>query len=174
MHRRPLSWQFNQAVLEGRKISTIRAKRWPIGPIQLYNWSGKPYASKQENVAVVSVKSCHEILILRHKEEVLSLLPKEWEPEPGSCIPSLWFLGRTQAMCASGVVAIPPDSPTDLEGPGLDWRPWDLSDLARIEGFSRASDGKPDPDALLRWFDSVLGSTSGFDGFQHIFELKPS
>lgn len=168
MHRRPLSWQFNQAVLEGRKFSTIRAKQWPIGvPIQLYNWSGKPYASRQEDVAVISVASCHEIQILRHKEDVMALLPKEWEPEPGSRLAPLWFLSRTQAMYASGVVAIPPDSPTDFEGQGLDWRPWNLSDLARIEGFSN-------PEALLEWFDPVLGSTYGFIGFQHIFELKPS
>lgn len=57
MIKRPLDSRFKTAVLEDRKITTIRDKPWPIGkPIMLYNWSGLPYRSKHSNVAAVVVK----------------------------------------------------------------------------------------------------------------------
>ena len=57
MIKRPLNPRFSQAVLAGRKITTIRDKPWPVGvPIMLYNWSGLPYRSKQVDVAPVIVE----------------------------------------------------------------------------------------------------------------------
>lgn len=56
MIKRPLNPRFNAAVLEGRKITTIRDKPWPVGvPIMLYNWSGAAYRSKQVDVAAIVV-----------------------------------------------------------------------------------------------------------------------
>ena len=38
-------------------MTTIRDKPWPIGvPIMLYYWSGKPYRSKQVDIAPVIVR----------------------------------------------------------------------------------------------------------------------
>lgn len=69
MIKRPLDKQFTPAVLEGRKVTTIREKPWPEGkPIMLYNWSGAPYASKQRDVAVVIVESVRKIRIT-HRED---------------------------------------------------------------------------------------------------------
>jgi len=57
MIRRPLNERFAKAVLEGRKITTIRDNPWPIGkPIMLFRWSGKPYRSKQVEIAAVVVE----------------------------------------------------------------------------------------------------------------------
>lgn len=56
MIRRPLHVQFNDEVLEERKITTIRREPWPLGvPIMLYNWAGVAYRSNQINVATVEV-----------------------------------------------------------------------------------------------------------------------
>jgi hypothetical protein len=56
MIKRPLHPRFSEAVREGRKFTTIRDKPWPVGkPIMLYNWSGKPYRSPQNNVAPIIV-----------------------------------------------------------------------------------------------------------------------
>lgn len=56
MIKRPLNPQFSSAVLDGRKVSTIRQTSWPVGrPIMLYNWTGKPYRSKQADVVEISV-----------------------------------------------------------------------------------------------------------------------
>jgi hypothetical protein len=56
MIKRPLQPRFNQAVLDGRKITTIRDKPWPMWePIMLYNWSATAYRSPQINVAPVIV-----------------------------------------------------------------------------------------------------------------------
>jgi len=64
MIRRPLNERFASAVLEGRKITTIRDNAWPVGkPIQLFRWEGKAYRSKQVRVAVVMVKGFWPILI---------------------------------------------------------------------------------------------------------------
>lgn len=64
MIKRPLDPRFADAVRTGRKFTTIRAKPWPVGvPIMLYRWSGKPYRSKQRNVAVVKVSGFWSIRI---------------------------------------------------------------------------------------------------------------
>ncbi len=64
MIKRPLNPRFNQAVLEGRKFTTIRDTLWPIGkPIMLYNWSGRAYRSKQNDVAAVIVQGYWPIQI---------------------------------------------------------------------------------------------------------------
>lgn len=64
MIKRPLNIRFNQAVLEGRKFTTIRGNPWPVGvPIMLYNWSGAAYRSPQVNVAVVNVLEIWPITI---------------------------------------------------------------------------------------------------------------
>lgn len=56
MIKRPLNARFSQAVLEGRKFTTIREKPWPTKtPIMLYNWSGIPYRSKHINIGTVVV-----------------------------------------------------------------------------------------------------------------------
>ena len=64
MIRRPLNERFSDAVLEERKITTIRDNPWPIGkPIMLFRWFGKPYRSKQVDIAPVMVESTGEIRI---------------------------------------------------------------------------------------------------------------
>jgi hypothetical protein len=68
MIKRPLNPQFNTAVLEGRKFTTIREKPWPVGvPIMLYNWSGAAYRSPQVNVAAVIVEETG-IVHITHRE----------------------------------------------------------------------------------------------------------
>ena len=52
MTRRPLNERFANKVLAEIKHTTIRDKAWPMGkPIMLFRWSGKPYRSKQIEVA---------------------------------------------------------------------------------------------------------------------------
>lgn len=64
MIRRPLNERFADAVLEGRKITTIRDNPWPIGkPIMLFSWSGKPYRSKQVEIAPVIVERVERVWI---------------------------------------------------------------------------------------------------------------
>ena len=64
MIKRTLDPRFTQAVLDGRKFTTIREKPWPVWKdIMLYNWSGAAYRSKQRDVAAVIVESETEILI---------------------------------------------------------------------------------------------------------------
>jgi hypothetical protein len=64
MLKRPINSRFNQAVLDGRKFTTIREKPWPTWKeIMLYNWTGAAYRSKQVDVAAVLVESESEILI---------------------------------------------------------------------------------------------------------------
>lgn len=66
MIKRPLHFQFCDAVREERKITTIRQKPWPIGvPIMLYNWAGPAYRSKQIDVAAVEVIETMPIEISR-------------------------------------------------------------------------------------------------------------
>jgi len=69
MIRRPLNERFAAAVLEGRKVTTIRDSPWPVDkPIMLFRWSGKPYRSKQVEIAPVVVNSAISIdLWLDHK-----------------------------------------------------------------------------------------------------------
>lgn len=64
MLKRPLNSRFTQAVLDGRKFTTIRENPWPVGsPIMLYNWSGAAYRSKQADVAPVIVTGFWPITI---------------------------------------------------------------------------------------------------------------
>ena len=64
MIKRPLNERFSAAVLDGRKITTIRQKPWPIGvPIMLYNWSGAAYRSPQIDVTVIIVTNVEPIEI---------------------------------------------------------------------------------------------------------------
>lgn len=73
MIKRPLDPRFSQAVLTGQKFTTIRDTLWPIGtPIMLYHWSGKPYRSKQTNVAAIIVQGYWPIRITRHKDDTMS------------------------------------------------------------------------------------------------------
>lgn len=72
MIKRPLNERFTKAVLAGRKITTIRDKEWPVGvPIMLYNWSGKPYRSKQINVAAVKVIGFWTIEIAHRSDGIM-------------------------------------------------------------------------------------------------------
>ena len=69
MLKRPLNSRFSQAVLDGRKFTTIRPKPWPVGsPIMLYNWSGAAYRSKQADVAPVIVSGFWPITIAQTDE----------------------------------------------------------------------------------------------------------
>lgn len=72
MIKRPLSRRFNEAVLDGRKFTTIRDKPWPVGvPIMLYNWTGAPYRSKHVNVVPVIVMGFWSIFIRRFPDETM-------------------------------------------------------------------------------------------------------
>lgn len=69
MIKRPLNPNFSQAVLEGRKFTTIREKPWPVRkPIMLYNWTGAPYRSKQRDVAAIVVQGFWPIEIAHHAD----------------------------------------------------------------------------------------------------------
>lgn len=71
MIKRPLNPRFSAAVLEGRKVTTIREKPWPVGkPVMLYNWSGAPYRSPQADVAAVVVEDWTPIRIGRVEGEL--------------------------------------------------------------------------------------------------------
>jgi hypothetical protein len=64
MLKRPLDPQFNVAVWEGRKTTTIRDTPWPAHrPIMLYNWQAKPYASPHVDVCEINVTATHRIRI---------------------------------------------------------------------------------------------------------------
>jgi hypothetical protein len=64
MIKRPLNARFSELVLAGHKTTTIRDKPWPVGvPIMLYNWTGKPYQSKQADVCPIVVKGFWTIRI---------------------------------------------------------------------------------------------------------------
>lgn len=69
MLKRPLDARFSGPVREGRKITTIRDRPWPVGvPIMLYHWSGAAYRSKHVDVAVVTVLGFWTIIIARHAD----------------------------------------------------------------------------------------------------------
>ena len=73
MIKRPLDPRFSDKVREGEKFTTIREKPWPVGkPIMLYNWSGKPYRSKQVDVAPVKVSGVWTIRITRNDDDSMS------------------------------------------------------------------------------------------------------
>lgn len=69
MIKRPLHQQFGDAVLEDRKITTIRRTPWPIGkPIMLFHWAGVAYRSKHVDVAAVVVVETCEIRIAHRSD----------------------------------------------------------------------------------------------------------
>lgn len=75
MIKRPVHNRFNTAILEGRKITTIRDKPWPVGkPIMLYNWLGRPYHSNQSDLTPVIVSGFWTIQITHHADGTLSYL----------------------------------------------------------------------------------------------------
>ena len=54
MIRRPLNSRFADKVRAGIKTTTMRDTAWPLGvPIMLYEWTGRPYASKQREIVAV-------------------------------------------------------------------------------------------------------------------------
>lgn len=62
MIKRPLNPQFADKVIAGIKTTTIRDNPWPVGkPIMLFRWSGKPYRSKQIDIAPVVVEFTQNI-----------------------------------------------------------------------------------------------------------------
>lgn len=64
MIKRPIDRRFKEAVLEGRKITTIRKTPWPISkPIMLFHWAYKPYRSEHKNVCAVEALSERTIFI---------------------------------------------------------------------------------------------------------------
>lgn len=73
MIRRPLDQRFSEAVLTGRKTTTIRQKPWPAGvPIMLYHWTGEAYRSPQHDVAVVIVTGTAPITIGQHPDGLMT------------------------------------------------------------------------------------------------------
>jgi len=82
MIKRPTHARFNAAILEGRKITTIRAKPWPVGiPIMIYNWSGVAYRSRQIDLAPVVVlkhvpiEITYDLGWMRYKHESINAKP---------------------------------------------------------------------------------------------------
>jgi hypothetical protein len=64
MIKRPINARFREKVVAGIKVTTIRAKAWPQRvPIMLYSWSGKPYASKHEDLCAVRVNGAFPVVI---------------------------------------------------------------------------------------------------------------
>ena len=71
MIKRPLNSRFSDAVREGRKITTIRDKLWPVcKQVMLYNWTGAAYRSKQKDVADVTVLASSPVIISRTGDDV--------------------------------------------------------------------------------------------------------
>lgn len=69
MIKRPINARFSEAVLTGRKFTTIREKPWPLWtPIMLYNWSGAAYRSKQIDVAAIEVEEVLEMLVTNDRD----------------------------------------------------------------------------------------------------------
>jgi hypothetical protein len=69
MIKRAINQRFNEAVLERRKITTIRDKVWPTNfPIMLFNWAGKPYRSKHVDLCPITVTGFWPIEIV-HRED---------------------------------------------------------------------------------------------------------
>lgn len=75
MIRRPLNSRFNDKVLAGVKFTTIRDTPFPVWKdVQFYNWTGKPYRSKQANVATVTVEG-ESIIIISNTDGIMGYLP---------------------------------------------------------------------------------------------------
>lgn len=62
MIRRSFNPRFRQPILDGIKTTTIRDACWPIGkPIMAFEWTGKPYRSKQAEIAPIIVTAATAI-----------------------------------------------------------------------------------------------------------------
>jgi hypothetical protein len=73
MIKRPLDKRFREAVLDGRKTTTIRDKAWPVGvPIMLYNWSDVAYRSRQLDVCPVMVRGWWTIRITHNADGTMT------------------------------------------------------------------------------------------------------
>jgi hypothetical protein len=82
MIKRPLDSRFSAAVRAGVKMTTIRAKAWPVGKlVMLYNWTGSPYRSKQSDVAAVEILASSEIQI-RHGDVMQYQISGTWHIGP--------------------------------------------------------------------------------------------
>lgn len=69
MTKRPLDSRFSDLVKSGSKTTTIRRKAWPVGkPVMLFNWTGKAYRTKQQDVAAVMVTDARPIKVT-HRED---------------------------------------------------------------------------------------------------------
>lgn len=89
MLKRPVNSRFNERILAGIKITTIREKPWPVGkPIMLYNWSGKPYGSPQRDVCAVEVTHTQPITITH--SHTGRMFYKVASPEAGESQSMLW------------------------------------------------------------------------------------
>lgn len=82
MHKRPLNPRFTQAVLDGRKTTTIRDHPWPVWKeVMLYNWAGAAYRSKQIDVAPVLVES-ETLIIISNVDGIMCYLPDNIDGTP--------------------------------------------------------------------------------------------
>jgi hypothetical protein len=55
--------RFVAPILARAKTTTIRPTPWPIGLVELREWSGRPYHSRQVPVAVVYVKATQRFIL---------------------------------------------------------------------------------------------------------------
>lgn len=100
MIKRPIHERFNRKILDGIKVTTIRGNAWPVSQdIMLYNWSGKPYRSKQRDVVVIRVRGFWTIQIQRTLDDQMiykagaALIPKIHETEGFDSVEEMdsWF-----------------------------------------------------------------------------------
>lgn len=100
MIKRPINPQFADAVLTGRKFTTIREKPWPVGvPIMLYHWSGRAYDSPQIDLTPIKVTGYWPIRIthrpdgtMRYEHGMEHALPLyETEGFPSRAAMNDWF-----------------------------------------------------------------------------------
>lgn len=83
MIKRPINSIFREKILAREKISTIRAKQWPLcTPIMLFSWEDKPYRSKHKDLAVITVQAIYPITISRSASNVLAY---SYSSREGSC-----------------------------------------------------------------------------------------
>jgi hypothetical protein len=62
MIRRSFNPRFRNPIWQGIKTTTIRDTAWPIGkPIMAFEWTGKPYRSKQSDIASIIVTAATPI-----------------------------------------------------------------------------------------------------------------
>lgn len=83
MIKRPVNIVFREKILAREKISTIRAKQWPLcTPIMLFSWEDKPYRSKHKDLAVITVQAIIPIAIWRSASNALIY---SYSKRQGSC-----------------------------------------------------------------------------------------